>query len=270
MESFSFCNGSLWDQVNVEDRQCVMWKFPPRSFFVERIDSQWHVLTVMNEMFLETTESPSRCFIDRGRKPESTVWRHYLLKDLCPLQAIPVLPDKPLVVRSDRPLTLLAGENALFFLHVPVFFRLIAVVKRKPIIFEEPISIMNRTWFGDPFTGDLCYSLYSRLFQTIDSVPISGFEAICPLFISNESETELAFTKICLHTEAAAVYLGARLWTNLISVVFKGSEQTTQIQIDRAAPPYEKGLARICEAREQIENRLMRRTFSMFKYHSEF
>lgn len=127
---------------------------------------------------------------------------------------------------------------------------------------------MNRAWFGDPYTGELCYSLATRLHQTIESVPFSGFEAVCPLFISNESDTTLAFTKICLHMETVAVYIGSRLWTNQISVVFKGSEQTTQIQIDKAAPIFEKNLLMICDAREQTESRFIRRTFSMFKYFS--
>jgi hypothetical protein len=265
----SSCLGgmSVWSPVEIGDRQCAAWRFSPHSFYVERVENQWHVLSLPETGGAEDiTDSPACSFFQNIEKPESTAWRHFLLHEHRPLQAIPAMPDRPIVIRSDRPLTLLPGESALFYLHIPVFFKLTALGSRRSTVCEEPIEVMCKTWFGDPLTGEICYSLATRLHQTLHSVPFSGFEAVCPLFISNESDTGLAFSKICLHTEAVAVYKGSRLWTNQISVVFKGSEQTTQIQIDRNAPAYENALELVCEAREQTESRLTRRSFSMFKY----
>jgi hypothetical protein len=254
--------------VNTGQKRCALWRFPPRSIFVERVDNEWHVLSTPGA---GACEGPSSFeFIARVEKPRSSEWRHYLHTEEAPVQPAAVLPDRPVVVRPDRPLTLLPGQNALFFVEIPVWFRLSTAAGHPTRIFEEPLCVLSKTWFGDPVTGELCYGLATRLHQSIDSVEPYAFVAVCPIAITNDSETDLAFEKICLHVENLSVFRGPRrLWANRLNVIFKGPEQATQIEIVHAPPELERGLAVVSPARQPASGWNIRKTFGMLKYFAD-
>ncbi len=259
---------AVWDRIDISSKQCVAWRFPARSIWVERVDNEWHVLSLAQE---KGTGVVRRELVSRDQKPVSSQWRHYLHKESGPVQPIPVLPDKPVVVRPDRALTLLPGQEAMFFPEIPVWFRLCTTVPRQLRIFEEPIMVLSKTWFGDAVTGELCYGLATRLHQGIESVEASPFLAICPLSIFNDSDTNLAFEKICLHVENLSVFRSSlRLWTNALNVVSSGPDQTTEIEIDRGAPNFDKDLVLFGPARQPTMGWNIRRTFGMLKSFTDF
>jgi len=259
---------AVWDRIDISLKRCVAWRFPARSIWVERVDNEWHVLSLVQEGWRGGIRREP---VVRTQKPDSSLWRHYLHKEIGPVQPIPVLPDKPVVVRPDRALTLLPGQDALFFLEVPVWFRLCTTVPRRLTIFEEAIVVLTKTWFGDPITGELCYGLATRLHQGIASVEPSAYLAVCPLSITNDSDTDLVFEKICLHVENLSVFRSQkRLWTNRLNVVFRGPDQGTQIEIDRDPPGLEKGLALFAEARQPAAGWNIRRTFGILKSFTDF
>jgi hypothetical protein len=259
---------AVWDPVVIAQRQCAAWRFPLRSIWVERIESEWHVLSLPEPG--KRAEARSM-FIPRTQKPTSSEWRHYLHRESGLVQPCPVLPDKPMVVRPDRALTLLPGQSTIFFLEVPVWFRLSTTGPRAARIFEEPLCVLTRTWFGDPVTGELCWGLAARLHHSIDSVEPSAWIAVCPLMIENDSDTDLDFEKICLHVENLSIFRGPlRLWANSLNVIFKGPDQATQIEIVHAPPGFEQGLALVSAARQPAAGWNIRKTFGMLKYFTDF
>jgi hypothetical protein len=259
---------AVWESAEIPQKKCAVWQFPRRSIWVERIESEWHVLCLP----VVARGGGARCaFMPRSAKPKSSEWRHYLHRDVGPLQPSPVLPDRPLVVRPDRSLTLLPGQSAVFFLQLPVWFRLSTSGYGSSRILEEPLSALSRTWFGDPLTGELCWGLATRLHHSADSLDPSADTAVCPLMIENESSSDLAFEKVCLHVENLSVFRGTRLlWTNSLHAVFKGPDQATQIEIVRTPPGYEEGLVLMAEARLPSAGWNIRRTFGMLKYFTDF
>ncbi len=258
----------IWDGLEIAQRECVLWRFPARELYVERIDNEWHILALGGN---GSECSAVRTFIERAGKPASSAWRHVLNREGSHVQPVPVLPDRPVVARPDRSLTLLPGESSLFFLEIPVWFRLCLAGEKQTRIFEEPIVVLSNTWFGDPVNGELCYALATRLHQGMESVVPLPYRALCPLFIVNESETDLVFDKICLHAENLSVFKGeTRLWTNRLNVIFKGSEQTTQIQILSTPPDFETDVCLAAEARQQADAWNIRKTFGMLKYFTDF
>ena len=254
---------AVWDQVLVPQGKCAAWRFPHRSIWVERIESEWHVLS-QRETGIPAVAVTS--LVRRSQKPRSSAWRHYLHRESGPVQPSPVLPDRPLVVRPDRALTLMPGQSTIFFLELPVWFRLSTTGYRPAVLFEEPLSVLTRTWFGDPVNGELCWGLATRLHHAMDSVDSSASIAVCPLMIENDSDTDLAFEKVCLHVENLSLFRGAdRLWANSLHAVFKGPDQATQIEIVHEAPGFEDGLRPISEARQHVAGWSFRRTFGMLK-----
>ncbi len=268
MDGHTLSGMAIWDRLEIAQRQCVLWRFPTRELYVERIDIEWHILALGGN---GTESETCRSFIERAGKPVSSAWRHVLNRDGSLVQPLPVLPDRPLVVRPDRSLTLLPGESSLFFLEIPVWFRLSLAGERRIRIFEEPIAVLSNTWFGDPVNGELCYALATRLHQGIESVDPCPYRTLCPLSISNDSDTDLVFDKICLHAENLSVFKSpSRLWTNRLNVIFKGTEQTTQIQVLDTPPDFESPVVLAADARQQAEGWNIRKTFGKLKYFTDF
>jgi hypothetical protein len=259
---------AVWDPVEIPQKRCAMWRFPLRSIWVERIETEWHVLSLP-----ETRDDAGAAYriVARSLKPSSSQWRHYLHRDSGTMQPSPVLPDRAVVVRPDRALTLLPGQSTIFFLELPVWFRLSTTGHRPARVFEEPLSVLSRTWFGDPVTGELCWALATRLHHSTESVNSAADRAVCPLMIENDSESDLEFQKICLHVENLSIFRGRRhLWTNSLHAVFKGPDQATQIEIVHTPPGFEEGMVPLSEARLPSSGWNIRRTFGMLKYFTDF
>jgi hypothetical protein len=259
---------SVWEAVDIPQRKCLQWRFPSRSIWVERVEMEWHVLSQA-----ERTRVPTavRKAVARSQKPGSSEWRHYLHRAGGAMQPAPVLPDRPVVIRPDRALTLLPGQNTIFYLRIPVWFRLNAAGPRPVRVFDEPLSLLTRTWFGDPVTGELCWGLATRLHHSLDSVDPAADFAVCPLMIENESETDLEFQKVCIHVENLSVFRGReRLWTNSLHAVFQGPDQATEIEIAHGPPSYEEGLVQVSDARQPSAGWNIRRTFGVLKYFTDF
>jgi hypothetical protein len=259
---------AVWDAWDLGPKQTAAWTFPDRRIYVERVDQEWHVLSVPGPTGVADA---ARSLIDRAAKPASSEWRHYLSREGGPVVPQPVLADRPLVVKPDRSLTLLAGESAQFFVEIPVWFRMNAGSDRRVRVFEEPLAVPSGTWFGDPVTGELCYVLATRLHQGLSSVGRSAWHAVCPMAVTNESATDLAFERIALRAQNLAVFRGpARLWTNGLGVVFRGVEQASNIQVSPGPPGFEEGLAEVSPAREPEASWDIRRTFSRIRGFADF
>ncbi|HEY9593355.1 MAG TPA: hypothetical protein VHE79_02700 [Spirochaetia bacterium] len=258
---------AVWDPVEIPQKKCVLWQFPLHSIWVERVESEWHVLT----RSVTARRADSRAgFIARGKKPTSSQWRHYLHRTPGPVQPMPVMPDRPIVIRPDRSLSILPGQSTVFFLELPVWFRLSTGGYRPTTVFEEPLTPLTRTWFGDPVNGELCWGRATRLHHALESVEHSACVAVCPLMIENSAEIDLAFEKICIHVENLSLFMGERLWTNSLHAVFMGPEPTTEIEITHDAPEFEPGLRLVTPARHPSAGWNIRRTFGVLKYFTNF
>jgi hypothetical protein len=259
---------AVWGTWDLGHRQPAVWRFPERTIYVERIDQEWHVLSVAGSTGVREA---SRAFIDRSKKPVSSEWRHYLSREGGPVQPQPVLPDRGIVAKPDRSLTLRAGAPTPVVQEIPVWFRLNAGSDRQVRVFEEPLTVLSNTWFGDPLNGELCYSLASRLHQSMSSMGASAWRAVCPMAVTNDSATDLVFERICLHVQNLAVFRGAeRLWTNGLSVLFRGADQASNIQVSSVPPEFEPGLVPAAPARQPAESWDIRRTFSLIRGFADF
>ncbi|MFA6504632.1 MAG: hypothetical protein WCT14_00970 [Treponemataceae bacterium] len=264
---------SIWSPVDIDVGTCVSWKIGNFSLWTERYEQEWHVLQQYSDTV--TDSEPVFTVNARSDKPSSSNWKHYLLREGNRAFPVPAMMDRPVVIRPDRGLILLPGEHSHFFLSLPVWFRLLIGKKSdwkaaKPL-FEFPIHPMANAWFGDPVSGELCYFTTARLYPDFESIPLSPINVVCPLWISNESDKELPFDRICLHTEFLGIYRGQnRLWTNAVNVTFKGTEQDTLIQASKKAPPHDGAAQLLTEARQTIDNRYFKRTFNLIKSFTGF
>ena len=113
---------AVWDQVEIPQKTMRRVAIPPAQHL-----GGAHRERVARPLPAGARSGSGRaphrsCRAPRSRHPPQ--WRHYLHRESGPVQPSPVLPDRPVVIRPDRALTLLPGQSTVFFLEIPVWFRL--------------------------------------------------------------------------------------------------------------------------------------------------
>jgi hypothetical protein len=187
------------------------------------------------------------------------------------LQLAPSLQDRAVVVSSDITLKILPGSNALFFVGIPVWVRVHIGARKDTELAEIPTRILSNTWFGDPTTGELCYSLKSRAGRDIGHIPASPHKAICPVRLVNSSAGKLDFQKLNIHVEHLRVFAGkTRLWTNEVSIRFFGEDQPGQVDFPSKVPQFEKPLTLLTEERVPVSQSILKKSIGILRHFKNF
>jgi len=264
---------SIWNPVEFGTETCGTWTVGNLCLWTEYYEHEWHLLSTYDEA--DALAEPSFSIRSKEEKPKSAEWVHYIIHDGNRILPVPAMLDRPVVVKPDRRLVLVPGERAKFYLPLPLTFCLMVGHAKKTEslkkLAEYQTCSMKNAWFGDPVSGELCYFDNTRLFSDFRQIPVSPIQAICPITIANDSERELSFDRICLHTEFLGIYRGPeRFWTNEVRVLFKGTEQETQIHPSKQAPSTEGPMSLVTGPRQPIENWHFRKTFDLLKQFGGF
>jgi hypothetical protein len=79
--------------------------------------------------------------------------------------------------------------------------------------------------------------------------------------VSNESNDPLHVDRLCLPVTCLGVWgVGDELWTDAVSVAYRGEEQRSRVRCTPSAPERE-GAQRLSSARTQPEPEFVRRSF---------
>src|SRR4030042_284400 len=116
------------------------------------------------------------------------------------VRRVPCLPDRAVVIRPRYHLNVPRGKEVLFFVSLPVWARVL--VGESEMLCELPTVVLNNTWLGDPITGELCYSLKTKVLRQIDMVEQHAHLAVCPVLIRNKAFADLDLQRICIRVEA--------------------------------------------------------------------
>ena len=179
----------------------------------------------------------------------------------------PVLPDRPIVIRPRSPIVILPGRLGRFFFSVPLWVRFVSQPGAHVVTMVEiPTQNLSSTWFGDMETGELCYSVGSRLLRTIHETDADDAYAQCEVEIRNGSRERLQFERICVHVEHMHLYAAdGKFWSNQARVVFKGAAQVSQLSYVPGPPKTEPDAQVVCEPREVLDMNIFKRSFNLIR-----
>jgi hypothetical protein len=200
---------------------------------------------------------------------EELSWNRCILyEDKTTLRIKPILPDKPVLVRTMTAVQIPAGKKTVFYFQMPIWVRLEIVTRKSGNIFlgDFPSESLSKTWFGNPLTGELCYALRTRAVRVEDELKAEPHVITCPLKIRNGTEAGLTFERINLQVEYMSVFASEnRLWTNSASVVFRGADQFSQINFSSLPPKIARNPKKWSEPRLNIAKSIMRKSFLFLK-----
>jgi len=254
----------LWDPITVKADTLYQVSFSTLTVWLKRSREDWYLASQRPEK--ET--DPAALHEIKGAKPRQDLSfsRWVVGPDVSTVQFVPSMPDRSIVARPAVALKVPAGKDALFFMSIPVWVRVVVQPPNGITLCELPTLILSNTWFGEPTSGELCYALRTRAMRSLEEIEKRPYTAICPVSIRNSAPKELNFERLCVRVEYLNVYRGReRLWTNELNVRFQGDEHSSQVTIGKGAPTFGGNLIKACEAREPVDKTILKQSFSFLR-----
>ena len=259
---------SIWDKHNLEKDVCYKIKLGPLSVWIKNVEDEIQIASQrVNEDTIKPGEQPQLLIVDDARQTAGLAWGRWIAGDNCNrIRILPVMPNRSIVVRPELPLKLPAGQKAMFYVRIPAWIRVAIVSVEDVVLREEPTVELSNIWFGDPVSGELCYSLRSRARRKFaDFVPMAH-RVICPIFISNLSKTELNVERFCIQANHLNIYAGTNMmWTNDIKIQFHGDELESSIDYTQKPSELEPDAVLITHARTPFKKALFQRGLDSIK-----
>ncbi|MGB2806737.1 MAG: DUF432 domain-containing protein [Sedimentisphaerales bacterium] len=259
----------LWQPHRIQQGQCLEAQVGPLKLWLRRKGDELHIAVGRQTDSDDLTKAIAPQLASE-QEPADLDWGRWIVREeMNTFQLLPIMPDRPVVVHPELPVKIPNGHEALFFVSIPVWVRVL-VGEKKPIdLCEMPVLILSNTWFGDPMSGQLCYSLRSRARRQIKDSEPNPSRAVCPVKIRNTSPKQLDIERLCVHVEHLKTYSGDKnLWTNGITVTFRGEDQVSKIDYSRERPDFEPIGEMLSEARAPVKESVLKRSVGSFKFFS--
>lgn len=253
----------IWEPIAIEPEQCLQGQIGPLCLWVRRSADELHA--AFKRLSEPEAEVVSRILSPTVEpEPEGLAWSRWIAgKEENILQLIPVMPDRSVVVRPESAVKIPSGQEAVFFISIPIWVKLSIGESSRIALCTEPSVIMSGTWFGDPTSGELCYSLQSRARRCLSDSERRPHRCICPVRIKNASPDQIDIQRLCVALDHLRIYDSElQLWTNQVTVVVQGPEQTSKIDYSNVAPEYESVGKLLTEAKVPQKKTLLKRSIS--------
>lgn len=205
--------------------------------------------------------------IDIRIENKNNEYKRYVVGKEQPVYLEPALPELPIVVKPIDELSIIPGNQLEVYLEIPL---MIAVTFGPPgkrtTLWEYPFTPLSQSFFGNPDSGELCYSIVSSLSSKSLKSESKHNMALCPLVIMNKSNQILNFERMILRGPFLTIFFGAdHIFTSPVTISFKGAEQTSQVVIKKK-PQEEIPPMRIASyPRKKEEKSVLKKSFFFLK-----
>lgn len=253
---------NIWGNFEVSDDSYHFRQIGPLKFWVRNKNNEW---LIAHDRFPEEKESLASEVLKEG--DESISWKRFIISDKeRVIYLSPVTPGRAIVVKPESELKISSGSEALFFLLFPAKIK-ISVGTKKNVITELSSQILSNTWFGEPDSGELCYSLKTSARRTIEGLTPRPHQVVCPVYIKNNSQSDLNFKRLCIRTEYLSIYQGENwLWSNKVHVSFRGDNHVSKIKYNSSVPDFEKIHGLLSPPRSKPVKDFSLKSFDTFKF----
>jgi len=228
---------------------------------VQRLANEWQVIrhdaadgkeneTAVN-VPLPLEEPPARCQITRFATDSTGT----------EVRVVPILPDRSVITRPERPLTLLPNTKVTLYVGSPVWVRLLQ--DGSDPIGEVPISPPKEAWLGpSTMDGELCYATRTVGRLSLSDATLRPHRVVTPVSIHNDANSPFLCDQVNLPVRRLSVYASdmGRLFTEAVTLVHAESDEFAGVRIGRGAPPEAPGATELSAARD-AENESAFRAF---------
>ena len=250
-----------WNHMVLAPGQRRRVQIGPLHLWFERSEHEWRIAWTGNEPFSEQRDTD----LESDDPPENVEWNRWAATSgHNKLRLVPVLPDRPLVVRPNISFRIPSGVKIRFFIPVPVWVRI--ETDDKTVLTEVPTINLSKTWFGEPIEGELAWALNTDLRHEYQGIPVRSHEALCRVDISNKGKEQLELNRLFLRAAHLRVYkTDDRLWTNAVKAVYEGGDKVGSVDYIKSAPSQAVGAVKLSDERVPATATLVRARASLLK-----
>jgi hypothetical protein len=236
-----------WTASEVQTGTARSVRIGPLELGVKRTAGEWWVSTYRHEGDDNGISVPSQ---DEPMRGEARHWVATPGDERVAFE--PAMPDRPLVVRPEAPLTMLPGQEALFFIGIPLWVRVLVGRDREHLLCDVPAVVLSNSWFGTTTVGELCYASRTTARRDPADIPLKTYRAVCPLTVRNSAEEPLDIARLCLRPQYLQLFEGRQhLWTSEGRVTYRGRDQWSRVVYSRKPPRFEPEANVIGQPREK-------------------
>ncbi|MCC5805282.1 MAG: DUF432 domain-containing protein [Opitutales bacterium] len=255
----------LWEPRPLPEGGTFHCRFGPLEFWLRRADT---------DLILHTRREAAEeiiCLVDSAPPPDDVKASERFTYDgpLERVRAVPMLPDRSIVVRPENALKVLNGQKSQFFVSIPIMIRVElmgAAADDALQVTEIMTAVLSNTWFGDTTGGELCYALKTTAKHRLETVTRRKWRAICPVTVVNRSEKSLDLQRICVQSKHLGCYSGEFfLWANAVEVTHRAEKEELHVQFAQEPPSFEKISRQLSEPRDPVKKSFLRRGLSGFR-----
>lgn len=165
----------------------------------------------------------------------------------------PALADRPVIIRTEAPFTLLPGEEVRAYVSTPLWVEVHADSGRPRMLCELPTLRPSDTWFGPNVReGLLCYASSTRLrLSVLGAAPPPG-RAVTPLVLRNDWSDPMELVRVRLPVRSLRLFAdpAGGLWTERVTLRRTREEAEEEVVIDGEAPRESAGGQQVRAPRE--------------------
>ena len=170
--------------------------------------------------------------------PEDITWSRWVFKRAdTKIRLIPAFPDRSVVVKPDHPFRIIRNASAKIYVRVPLWIRIELATRKGELLTEIPSVILSKTWFGSMTEGEHCYWISTSARRQIEPDISRPYSAICPVRITNKTDTDLNFEKLSLNGGHLSIFIHeGQLWSDEITINYRGPQDISRIQVTGKPP----------------------------------
>ncbi|MBN2163211.1 MAG: DUF432 domain-containing protein [Pontiellaceae bacterium] len=255
----------LWEPIKVDRGETIIIQFGSLDLWIHRGEQEWHLASDhrANEM--------ERLSISRDREMGDLKWMRWVISEqVDEIRLHPCMPDRPVIVRPEMPVSLLPNQSVQFYIGVPAWV-VVSLGGRYKRIAEVPSMVLSNSWFGPTTEGELCYAMRTTAKLRQEDLLPHPHRVVVPFQIRNASDAPLEFTRLCLHAHNLRIYQGReRMWANQGRATYRGSNKWSRVVYARGIPPYDGADRLLGSAREPVDRGDILRTFDSWKHLADF
>jgi hypothetical protein len=254
---------NIWEEFKVEDGKFYFRQIGPLQLWIQRQFDEWKVGWDYKSRDINSISAE---VLDKIKETDITWHRKVVRKNPDTARLIPVMPDRPVVVKPEAELKIAKNAEAIFFIRIPMWLTLCTGTNYSDILYEIPSVVLSNTWFGEPNEGELCYSMKTFARRSLEGVEPRVHQVICPIHVKNTADDYLIFKRLCIQGSHLGIYQSDNeTWTNKIHVQFRGEDTESAIKFEDAPPKTGKKVMMIGQPRKRVTKGFARKSFDTFK-----
>ncbi len=246
-----------WGRQEWQIGDTLNWNLAELKLSVSRFEQEWQLRLLQSSRISEDHEHWQ--FIGHGEPlegPGLEIRRHIGSDTQQPLQLLPALADRPMVVRPAHPIYIGAQASVLLYISTPVWIML-RTDWNTPALLDIPITRPTDSWLGpNTRSGEICYStrVFGRLH--LDEIRQHPFRAVTPVRVLNDSDEVFPLERLAVPVQLLPLHVSeaGRLWTPALDLRCHASSRHAEIQVARDVDTMAGPTTRLAPPRTPLSN----------------